>query len=47
VKVLRVNEKYGVYDNLNVDLKEVISGQSRDDILLKAGDIVVVSEGVF
>lgn len=47
VKVLRVNEKYGVYDNLNVDLKDVISGQSKDDILLKAGDIVVVSEGVF
>ncbi len=47
VKVLR--ERFGSagYEALKVNMKSVMDGASTDDIVLKSGDIVVVSEGVF
>ena len=48
VKIMRLNEETGKYDSIEVNLKNVISGKSgTDDTLLEAGDILVVSEGVF
>lgn len=47
VKVLRAKEEGAGYETLKIDIKKVMNGSSDDDILLKAGDMVVVSEGVF
>ncbi len=47
VKVLRMNGQAGKYDTTNVNIKEVIAGSSKADVLLQSGDIVVVSEGLF
>ncbi|MCK5083942.1 MAG: SLBB domain-containing protein, partial [Candidatus Omnitrophica bacterium] len=47
VKVLRAKEEGAGYETMKIDIKKVMNGSSDDDILLKAGDMVVVSEGVF
>jgi polysaccharide export outer membrane protein len=47
VKVLRMNESSGAYDTMKVNINEIMSGNSRADVLLKSGDIVVVSESLF
>ena len=47
VKVLRPKEEGAGYETVKIDIKKVMNGSSEDDILLKAGDMVVVSEGVF
>ncbi len=48
VKVLRMSKKFGkYYDPISINIKDVISGYSKADALLKPGDIVVVSEGAF
>ncbi|MCA9405973.1 MAG: SLBB domain-containing protein [Candidatus Omnitrophica bacterium] len=47
VKILRLNEQYNLYDTINVDIKDVISGYSKADVVLKSGDVVVVEEGRF
>ncbi len=47
VKVLRPKEAQAGYETVKIDIKKVMNGNSQDDILLKAGDMVVVSEGMF
>jgi len=47
VKVLRQgNDKTG-YEKVKINIKAVMEGDTEEDIVLKSGDIVVVSEGVF
>lgn len=46
VKVLRPTEGAG-YETIKVDLKRIMDGKSDQDVLLKPGDMVVVSEGIF
>ncbi len=47
VKVLRMNDKYDIYDTIPVNINDVLAGDSVADIQIRPGDIVVVSEGVF
>lgn len=47
VKVLRPKENEPGYETIKIDINKVMNGDSEKDILLKAGDMVVVSEGVF
>ncbi len=47
VKILRPRKDRPGYRSINVDLKAVVNGDARADILLEAGDIIVVSEGLF
>jgi polysaccharide biosynthesis/export protein len=47
VKVLRPKSKDTGYETIKIDIKKVMNGESQNDILLLAGDMVVVSEGVF
>ena len=46
VKILR-EKKEGGYEVIKVNIKAIMNGSSKEDILLKPGDVVVVSEGVF
>lgn len=47
VKVLRPKRGNVGYDTMRIDIKAVMMGDSEADLLLKPGDIVVVSEGMF
>lgn len=47
VKVLRPKQEEAGYETIKIDINKVMSGDSENDILLKPGDMVVVSEGVF
>ena len=47
VKVLRPKDGEAGYETLKIDIKKGMNGDSKEDILLKAGDMVVVSEGIF
>jgi polysaccharide export outer membrane protein len=47
VKVLRPNQDKAGYQTLKVNIKAIMDGSPTEDIILKPGDIVVVSEGVF
>jgi len=47
VKILRPRKDRPGYRKIKVDIKAVLDGDSRADILLESGDIIVVSEGVF
>lgn len=47
VKVLRPKESQAGYEMVQVNIKSVMEGDSQADLVLKAGDIVVVSEGIF
>ncbi|MFA6217685.1 MAG: polysaccharide biosynthesis/export family protein [Candidatus Omnitrophota bacterium] len=47
VKVLRPKDKGTGYSSTKVNIKAVMDGDANADIVLKPGDIVVVSEGVF
>ncbi len=47
VKVLRPRKDKPGYKVFKVDLNKVIDGDSKSDILLKPGDIVIVKEGFF
>jgi len=47
VKILRPKTDETGYENIKVNIGAVMDGSSKDDILLKAGDIVVVSKGMF
>jgi polysaccharide export outer membrane protein len=47
VKVLRPKENEPGYETIKIDINKVMDGNSENDILLKPGDMVVVSEGVF
>lgn len=47
VKVLRPNKDAPGYETISINVNLVMSGSSKEDILLKNGDTVVVSEGMF
>ncbi len=47
VKVLRVKNQGAGYENIKINIKAVMNGDSAADIVLKPGDTVVVEEGVF
>lgn len=47
VKVLREKKTETGYETIKVNIKNVMDGESNEDILLEVGDIVVVSEGIF
>lgn len=47
VKVLRTKESGEGYETIKVNLNAAMNGSSKDDVVLKQGDIVVVSEGIF
>ena len=47
VKVLRPKQDEAGYETIRIDINKVMDGNSENDILLKPGDMVVVSEGVF
>ncbi len=47
VKVLRPKKNGAGYETIKVNIKDVMNGSSKADIILQPEDIVVVSEGVF
>ena len=47
VKILRPKTNGPGYDAIKVDIKAIMAGKSEADVPLKAGDVVVVSEGIF
>lgn len=47
VKVLRPKKDGPGYDSIKININDLMNGQPEADILVKPGDIVVVSEGVF
>ncbi len=47
VKILRPKKNKTGYEMIKIDIKKVMTGNSNEDILLKNGDMVVVSEGIF
>lgn len=47
VKVLRPRKDKPGYYNIKVDLKEALNGNAQADIVIQAGDIIVISEGLF
>ena len=47
VKVLRPKPKSFSYETLKVDLKRVMNGNDNEDVAIKPGDMIVVSEGIF
>ena len=47
VRILRPRQNEAGYEPIRIEIKKLMSGSPEDDILLKPGDMVVVSEGVF
>lgn len=47
VKVLRPKQDGPGYETLKISMKDVMDGDSEKDIVLRPGDTVVVSEGIF
>ncbi len=47
VKVLRPYPDKPGYESIKINLHKAINGDSKEDIIIKSGDIVVVSEGFF
>jgi len=47
VKILRPKANGSGYENIKINIKDVMGGGSKQDIPLQSGDTVVVSEGVF
>lgn len=47
VRVLRPKPDDAGYDSMRVNIGAAMSGDSKADVVLRSGDIVVVSEGVF
>lgn len=47
VKVLRSKEGEAGYSVIKVNLNAAMKGSSKDDVVLKQGDIVVIEEGIF
>ena len=47
VKVLRQYPDKPGYESLKINLHKAINGDSKEDIIIKSGDIIVVSEGFF
>ncbi len=47
VKILRPKKVSADYETIKINLDAVMNGNSKADIILKPGDTVVVSEGIF
>ena len=47
VKILRPKKAGPGYETFKVNLKDIMNGSKEADILLNAGDVVVISEGIF
>ena len=47
VKILRPRKDRPGYISIKVELKAVLDGDASADIVIEAGDIIVISEGVF
>jgi len=47
VKLLRPKGSEPGYENIMININKVMNGQSEEDLLIKPGDMIVVSEGVF
>ncbi len=47
VKILRPRKDRPGYISIKVDLKAVLDGDAAADVVIEAGDIIVISEGVF
>jgi polysaccharide export outer membrane protein len=47
VKLLRPNQDKPGYQNIKINLQKAMDGDANEDVVLKPGDIVVVSEGFF
>jgi len=47
VKVLRARHENTGYETIKIKIKDVMDGDSKADLLIENGDIVVISEGVF
>jgi polysaccharide export outer membrane protein len=47
VKVLRERDYAPGYESIRVNIKEVMDGQLEEDIMIRPGDVIVISEGVF
>ncbi len=47
VKILRPKKIGSGYKSIKVNIKAIINGKSEEDLLLKPGDIVFVSESLF
>ncbi len=47
VKVLRLRKDKPGYEAIKINIKAVMNGKADADIVLRAGDTLVVSEGVF
>ena len=47
VKILRQKDGGKGYEAISVNLKKVMDGDSQENPMLKPGDMVVVSEGIF
>lgn len=47
VKILRPRKDRPGYISIKVDLQAVLDGDAKADIVVEAGDIIVISEGVF
>lgn len=47
VKIMRPREGAAGYEVIKVDIKQIVEGVADADVVLKSGDIVVVTEGIF
>jgi len=47
VKILRTRDEGVGYNAIKVKIRAIMGGDSDSDLILKSGDIVVVSEGIF
>lgn len=47
VKILRPKTDSSGYNTIKINIKHIMKGSSKEDILLKPGDIIVVNEGIF
>ena len=47
VKILRPRKDRPGYMSIKVDLQAVLDGDAKADIVIAAGDIIVISEGIF
>ena len=47
IKILRHKKDGGGYETLKININAIMNGNAQEDILLEAGDMIVVSEGIF
>jgi len=47
VRLLRTRENQPGYETVKVNIKDIMNGKAGSDLILKSGDIIVVSDGAF